>query len=133
MRNYLKVLIALFFVIPANAESKRDVYPLSCDALWTAIKATLDNPRDYGILSVNDLNLHASFIVVGSLVQYTDRITLSEQSNGCKMKLRMLQVGPDNSDERGFRKRLKRSLAKVETAKSGSAGDSKPEALMGQQ
>jgi len=69
MRTGLTVLVALFLVIPAYGKSKRDVYPLSCDVLWTAVKTTLENPKDYGILWENDLNLRASFIVVGNLVK----------------------------------------------------------------
>jgi len=140
MRTSLVVLIAVLLVIPASAKSRRDVYPLSCDVLWTAVKNTLNHPRDYGILSVNDLSLRASFLVVGNLVQYTDRVALSEQDGGCKLDLRMLQVGSDNSDERGFRKRLKRSLVKLEAArtamleaaKTAPAGESAPEAVIGQ-
>jgi hypothetical protein len=118
---------------PANAKSNRDVYPMSCDALWRAVKAALENPRDYGILSLNDLKLRASFVVVGNLVQYTDRITLTEQDQGCRMDLQMFQVGSDNSDERGFRHRLKRSLMKLEAAEPTSAGEAKPTSLIGQQ
>lgn len=145
IRRVFVVLLALFVVTRANAKSKRDVYPMSCDVLWSAVKETLQNPRDYGVLWVNDLNQSASFVVVGNLVRYTDKIALLGQDGGCKMKLTMLQVGPDNSDMRGFRNRLKRSLAKqLEAAKQlaaarqletkpASASESKPTPFMGQQ
>ena len=133
MHRVFSVLLALFIAVPAFGKSKRDVYPTSCDVLWSAVKNTLENPKDYGVLSVNDLTLRASFMVVGNLVRYTDRVSLTEEDGRCRMDLRMLQVGPDNSDERGFRHRLKRSLAKVQTAKSGSAGEPQPAVPMGQQ
>jgi len=133
MPRVFSVLLALFVAVPAYAKSKRDVYPMPCDVLWSAVKNTLENPKDYGLLAVNDLTLRASFMVVGNLVRYTDRVALSEEDGSCRMDLRMLQVGPDNSDERGFRHRLKRSLAKVQTLKSRSAGEPQPAVLMGQQ
>lgn len=133
MRRIFAVLLALLVVVPAYAKPKRDVFPMPCDVLWSAVKNTLENPKDYGLLAVNDLTLRASFMVVGNLVRYTDRVALIEEGGGCRMDLRMLQVGPDNSDERGFRHRLKRSLAKVERAKSGASGESQPAAPMGQQ
>jgi hypothetical protein len=117
IRTVLAVFVTLFWVIPANAKSNRDVYPVSCDVLWTAVKNTLENPKDYGVLSVNDLQYRASFVVVGNLVMYTDRLALTERDNGCAMKLSMSQVGADNSDERGFRKRFGKALAKLQAAK----------------
>ena len=131
----LIVLLAFFLVIPANAKSNRDVYPVSCDVLWTAIKNTLENPRDYGVLSVNDLQFRASFVVVGNLVMYTDRVALTERDNGCAMKLMMLQVGADNTDERGFRKRFSKALLKLQTAKPAmpSEGDETGKPAHGQQ
>jgi hypothetical protein len=106
---------------------------MPCESLWAAVRNTLENRKDYGVLTENDLSLRASFIVVGNLVQYTNRIALTEQESGCRMDLRMLQVGSDNSDERGFRKRLKKELAKLEAVKPNSSGDPRPAALMGQQ
>jgi len=135
MRMVFAVLLALFLVIPANAKSNRDVYPVSCDVLWTAVKNTLGNPRDYGILSVNDLQFRASFVVVGNLVMYTDRVALTERNNGCAMKLTMLQVGADNTDEHGFRKRFGKALAKLQAAQptvTGS-GDEAGKSAAGQQ
>lgn len=133
MHRILSVLLASFVSVPAFARSKRDVFPMPCDVLWSAVKNTLQNPKDYGLLAVNDLTMRASFMVVGNLVRYTDRVALTEVDGGCRMDVRMLQVGPDNSDLRGFRHRLKRSLAKVEKAKNGSASESQPAAPMGQQ
>ncbi|WP_109486719.1 hypothetical protein [Occallatibacter savannae] len=106
---------------------------MPCDVLWTAVKNTLNTPDNYGVLAVNDLALHASFNVIGNLVKYTGRVTLIEQDGGCRMNLQMLQVGADNSDERGFRKRLKRSLAKIEQAKPVPLRDERPALVVGQQ
>ena len=133
MRTALIALLAWFLALPAHAKSKRDVYPISCDVLWTAVKNTLNSTGNYAVLSVNDLAFHASFNVIGNLVKYTDRVTLLEQDGGCRMDLQVLQVGADNSDERGFRKRLKLSLGKLEQALPNPRRDETPAGLLGQQ
>lgn len=99
---------------------------MSCDMLWSAVKGTLKNPNDYAILGLNDLSLKAWFIVVGDLKTYTDHVELTPQGNSCAMKLAMYQIGSDNSDERGFRHRLKRSLAKVEAANTAKPKPATP-------
>ncbi len=124
MRKTLAVVVFLFLSSLPSFAKEHDVYPMSCDVLWASIKDALGNPRDYGVLSMDDLNLRASFVVVGNLTMYTDRVALSARDSGCAMKLTMLQVGPDYSDERGFRNRLKKAMARlqaVEPAKPANA------------
>ena len=137
MRIVLAVLIALILALPAWAKPKPDVYPVSCDVLWTAIKSTLQNPQDYGVLYLNDLSENASFVIVGNLVRYTQHVSLTEQGDGCKMKLAMLQVGADNTDERAFLKRVKKSLIKLQSTKpvihEETEGAGKPSTATGQQ
>jgi len=48
------------------------------------------------------------------------------QRRGCEMKLATYQIGSDNSDERGFRHRLKRSLAKVQAANAAKPAATAP-------
>lgn len=116
----LKFLMTSFFMLvvaaPAPAKS-RDVYPVSCADLWAAVKDSLQSPRDYGILSMNDVEQKASFTIIGSLTVYTDRIALTAKDGGCAMKATFIQEGPDDSDWRQFHHRLERSLAKLQAAK----------------
>jgi len=125
-----KFLIASFFLLvvtaPALAKS-RDVYPVSCGDLWAAVHDTLDNPHNYVILSMNDVERRASFTVVGNLTAYTDKLALTATEGGCTMKATILQVGAADSDWRQFHHRLGRSLAKVQAAKPKPAA-----AAMGQ-
>ena len=120
----LKLLITSFFMLvvaaPALGKSK-DVYPLSCDDLWAGAKDALNNPRDYAIISISDVDQKASFVVVGNLTVYTDKIALISKDGGCAMKETFLQVGSDNSDWRLFHHRLDRSLLKLQAAKPKTA------------
>jgi hypothetical protein len=116
----LKFLFTSFLMLviaaPALAKS-RDTYPVSCIDLWAAVKDSLENPLNYGILSMDDNKLKVSFIVVGDLTTYTDRIELTSKDYGCAMKATFLQVGSDDSGWRQFHHRLVRSLAKLQAAK----------------
>jgi hypothetical protein len=123
----LRFLIASFFMlvvtVPSLAKS-RDVYPLSCADLWAAVKDSLESPRDYAILSMNDVQQKTSFTIIGSLTLYTDKIALTAKDGGCAMKATFLQEGPDDSDWRQFLHRLERSLAKLQAAKPKPAATS---------
>jgi hypothetical protein len=115
-----KFLITSFFllVVTAPALAKpRDVYPVSCNDLWAAVKDTLDNPRNYGIVSMNDVDQKASFVVVGNLTAYTDKVALTAAGGGCTMNATILEVGPADSDWMQFHHRLAKSLAKLQAAK----------------
>lgn len=112
-RALFVVLVVFLLPIPASAKP-HNVFPVSCDVLWTAVKDTLNNPNDYRVLSMSDSEMKASFIVVGELKPYTDRVILSAAEGGCAMKLTMSQIGPDNSDERVFRKQFGKRLAALQ-------------------
>jgi hypothetical protein len=113
IRKSLIVLLLLLPAVPSQAKSDPDYYPLSCDVLWTAVKSMLNNPNDYGVIAIDDLTQKASFVVVGDLAVFKDVVALRSQNQGCSIKLTIIQIGSDNSNERGFRGRLKRTLAKM--------------------
>jgi hypothetical protein len=115
-----KLFIASLFLLVASLPAlakPADVYPVSCNQLWTAVKDTLDTPHNYSILSENDLSQRAAFVVVGKLVQYTDTVSLAPSGTGCAMKATLLEVGSDNADWRQFHHRLAQALAKLQAAK----------------
>lgn len=114
-KTFLLFLVLSLTPLPALAKP-HNVVPVSCDVLWTAIKDTLGNPNDYNLLMANDNRMRAVFLVGGSLKAYTDYVELSPAPNGCIMKLRMTQIGPDYSDERIFRKKLRKRIAQLQAA-----------------
>lgn len=126
MKTVVAALVLLVFSIPTFAKSKsvdpvKGIYPISCDDLWIAVKATLGNKSNYALASVNDLELHASFTVVGDLILYTDRVTLYPKEGGCTIKAEISEVGAENVNWRAFHKRLGQSLTKLQAAKSTDA------------
>jgi hypothetical protein len=126
MKTWFAGLLLLVFCVPTYAKSKsldpvKGVYPVSCDDLWAAVKDTLGNKSNYALSSVNDLELHASFIVVGDLILYTDRVTLFPKEGGCTIKAEIGEVGAENTNWREFHKRLGKSLARLQAAKATGA------------
>ncbi|HWE83454.1 MAG TPA: hypothetical protein VG267_00815 [Terracidiphilus sp.] len=126
VRTYASGLLMLCLAVPTFAKPKtaepvKGVYPVSCDDLWAAVKNTLGNRANYALESVNDLDLHASFIVIGDLIVYTDRVTLIPKEGGCSIKEDIGEVGAENVNWRAFHKRLGQSLAKMRAAKSTGA------------
>jgi hypothetical protein len=120
MRVVLIALSVLVSSVPTFASS-RGVYPVSCNALWEAIKVTLSNTKDYSLLGISDSAHSAAFLVVGELTQHTDRVVeLIAKDSGCVMRLAFVEIGPADDNERGFRKRVKKSLAKMEAAKAAA-------------
>ncbi len=127
MHKALAVILLVFFSVPVFAKP-HDLYPVSCDVLWAAVKDTLGNQNDFSVIAVDETGQKASFVVVGETTPYRDMVALVARDNQCAMKLTMLQVGPDNSDERVFRKRLGKSLVKVQ-----AATPAKPTRALGQE
>ena len=112
------ITLFLFFFLAAPALAKpRDVYPVPCNDLWAAVNLTLSDSHNYGIMSVNDVQQKASFIVIGNLITYTDIVALTATNGGCAMKATILEAGSDNPDWRQFHHRLAQSLAKLQAAK----------------
>lgn len=129
IRTLGAAVLMLSLAVPAFAKPKgtgpvNGVYPLSCDDLWTAVKDTLGNKANYALGSVNDLDLRASFIVVGDLIIYTNRVTLLPKEGGCTIKEDIHEVGAENVTWRAFHKRLGQTLARMRAAKSAGAAKS---------
>lgn len=127
MTRSIIAAIAIFcFAVPAFPKTKdlhpvKGVYPVSCDDLWVAVKSTLSDRGNYSLSSVNDLSLHASFIVVGDLILFTDRVTLYPKDNGCTIKADFGEVGAENTNWRQFHSRLDRRLGMQQAAKTDAA------------
>ncbi len=125
-RSLVAVSLMLSIAVPAFSRSKgvepvKGVYAMSCDALWAAVKNTLRNENNYDLTAVNDLTLHASFIVIGDLIVHTDRVALYQKNGGCAIKTDIKEVGPENTNWHLFHNRLGRTLARSLTTRAASA------------
>jgi len=112
-----KFLITLFLALASAAPALAkpvDIYPVTCSDLWSALKDTLGDERNYGVISEDDVAQRAWFLVVGARGHYTQVVALKTRNGGCRANAIVLELGPDNGDWRQFQHRLRRSVAKLQ-------------------
>ncbi len=126
MKTFLLMLLGLSLAVPAYSKAKdphavKGVYPVSCDDLWIAVKETIHNRSNYGLSAVNDLDLTASFVVVGDSFIYNDRVALIQKGTGCEMKTDIGDIGAEPTNYRQFRTRVEHTLSRQQSAKAKDA------------
>jgi hypothetical protein len=105
-------LLSLFLALAAPAFAKP--YPLPCSDLWSAVTDTLGDPGNYTIVAIDNEQMKASFIVVGSLYPVGNTVFLKPKGNGCELETRMGFTG--NDDGATLRSRVNRAVAKRKAA-----------------
>jgi hypothetical protein len=81
------LLLSLVFVLATPAFAKP--YPLSCSDLWGTVTDVLGNQGNYKIVTTDQENMKASFIVVGALFPGVNALNLKPKDNGCELKIQM--------------------------------------------
>jgi hypothetical protein len=116
LKFFITSFLILTFAVPALAKPI-DVYSVSCNELWIAVKDTLGNQNDYVVIAENEGGHMALFILVGALNHYNDKVVLIPKDGGCVANASVPEDGPGNGDWRQFQNRLARSLKKLQAAK----------------
>jgi hypothetical protein len=106
------VLVLLIAASPSFAKTHKDEYTVSCNVLWSAVKDTLRNSGKYGILSISDSEMVASFNIGGAFGKRSNSVVLNTKGTGCEMQLQSAYSGWQNNDAGDFKKRVDESLAK---------------------
>ncbi len=118
MAKFMVVALLFFLLaVPAFGKAHNDIYPASCNDLWDAVKDTLGNAANYHILAMDDSGMTASYVIVGALRERVNSVALNPRDNGCELQVQSPVSGYANDDESPFRKRVGRSLAKLNAAK----------------
>jgi hypothetical protein len=60
MKRLVILILLATFAAPAFASTHRDMYKVSCDELWRALKDTLKNSGKYGIIAIDNEEMTAS-------------------------------------------------------------------------
>ena len=116
IRTFVVAFFLLLFSVPASAKPN-DVYPVSCNDLWAAVKDKLGNPLNYGILTMDVATQTAMFTITGATRVRINSVALAPQDSGCQFKLTAKESGFGTDEETTFRKRVAKSLAKLQAAK----------------
>jgi hypothetical protein len=129
-RSVVMALFVVFFATSAMAKSHNGAYPMSCGNLWSAVTDTLGDPGHYEILASNSVDMKAYFVIVGALYPGTQTVYLKPRDNRCELNLHIGFTGID--EEYAFRRRVSRSLAKLNAAKSapGSRAEEKKHGVL---
>jgi hypothetical protein len=115
-RFAIAALMVCMVAAPSYAKTHREMYSISCATLWPAVKDTLRNSGKYGILSIDNEDMTASFNIGGTLTQKrTNSVMLNSKENSCEMQIQTAFSGLTNNDEGDFKKRVDESLNKLKS------------------
>ena len=118
MRLVLVAVVSLTLVMPAFCNTHKDTYPVPCNELWAAVKDTLRNSGNYGIVSTDEAGMTASYTVGNTLRQRTNSVALNPQGIGCEMQVQSAYRGLAHDDAGDFKNRVDQSLAKLKASPS---------------
>jgi hypothetical protein len=112
------VILALLFTLaaPAFASTHRDVFNVSCNELWRAVKDTLRNSGKYGIIAIDSNEMTASYNMGGNLMaKRVNSAILNSKDDGksCELQIQTAYSGLGNNDAGDFKKRVNESLVKL--------------------
>jgi hypothetical protein len=116
MRRFAIVALGLLTIVgPSFAKTHRDMYSMSCTALWPAVKDTLRNSGKYGIRSIDNGEMTASFSIGGTLSEKRiNSVVLNAKGDAsCEMQIQSAFSGWTNDDAGDFKKRVDKSLAQL--------------------
>jgi hypothetical protein len=126
MKHTFIAVLLLFAAIPAVAKTHKEPYTIPCSTLWPAVKDTLRNSGKYGIISIANDEMTASYNIGGNLTgKRTNTVLLNTVGTGCEMQIQTAFSGLVNKDESDFKARVDASLAKLKAAPAPA--DAKPE------
>ncbi len=127
MRRFAVLALMLIVAGPLFAKTHKEMYTMQCSALWPAVKDTLRNSGKYGILSIDNGDMAASFNIGGTLTgKRVNSVVLNQKGDSCEMQVQTAYSGLVNNDEGDFKKRVDASLEKLKSSPP-AAPTAKPE------
>jgi hypothetical protein len=117
MKRLLVACLLFSIAAPALAKTHKDVFEVPCTTLWPAVKDTLRNSGKYGIISIVNEEMTASYNIGGNLTgKRINTVLLNAQGDNCEMQIQTAFSGLGNNDAGDFKKRVDESLAKLKAA-----------------
>jgi hypothetical protein len=116
MKFAIVAVWSLSLALPALCNTHKDTYPVPCSELWAAVKDTLRNSGNYGIVSTDEAGMTASYTVGNTLRQRTNSVVLNSQGTGCEMQVQSTYRGLAHDDAGDFKNRVDQSLAKLKAS-----------------
>jgi len=130
MKRFAITALLLALAIPALAKTHKDDYKIACGTLWPAVKDVLRNSGKYGILSISNDEMTASYNIGGNLTgKRTNTVMLNTQPEGCQMQIQTAYSGFVNNDAADFKKRVDEALVKLQGPPAPKDPDAKEKPL----
>jgi hypothetical protein len=129
------VLVLLGTLVPVCfAKTHKDVYNVSCDGLWPAVKDAVRNSGKYGIVGIDNNEMSISYVIGGTLGgKRINSVVLNRLSDkSCEMQTQTAYSGLIHNDAADFKERVDASVAKLQSAggKPAAATAQKDEATL---
>jgi hypothetical protein len=113
MKVAVSSLILLAFVVPTFGKAHIETYPIACTELWPAVKDVLRNSGNYGIVSMDNTEMMASYNFAGAIRQRTNSVLLNAKGTSCEMQIQSSYRGIAHDDAGDFKKRVDEALVKL--------------------
>jgi hypothetical protein len=128
LKRFLILGVLLFIAAPIFASTHRENYNVPCKTLWSAVKDTLKTSGKYGIRSIDNEEMIASYNMGGNLSdKRINSVTLNAKGDtGCEMQVQTAYSGLIHNDYGDFKERVEKSLAKFQAAAPAAAPAAKP-------
>ena len=86
MKRFAIALLLLSISASAVAKTHKESYTIPCPAVWAAVKDTLRNSGKYGIISIANDEMTASYNIGGNLTgKRINTVLLNTVGTGCEM------------------------------------------------
>jgi predicted DNA-binding WGR domain protein len=124
MKLSAPLIALLLLTTPSFAKVHSNTYPVACNTLWSAVKDTLRNSGKYTIMSIENSEMTASYSLgIGSAGQKrTNSVVLNVKSDAsCEMVVQSGFSGLTNDDAGDFKKRVDKSLEKLQSQSAAPA------------
>ena len=114
MKRLAVAALVFTVAVPAVAKTHKDEYTIPCATLWPAVKDVIRNSGKYGIISITNDEMTASYNIGGNLTgKRINTVLLNPQGTGCEMQIQTAYSGLVNNDAGDFKKRVDESLTKL--------------------
>jgi hypothetical protein len=128
MRVTVVGMLALALAMPAfgaGDKTYKNVYPVACSQLWSAVKIALANPENYKDVQSDDEKMSAEYnvkhsihwSVVGAVNQGKNHVSLAPAGTQCEMSVVSMYSGLSHNDQGDFKKRVDKALAELPAPK----------------
>ena len=111
--------VALMLLIlggPLFASTRKDIYEMTCSALWPAVKGTVRNSGDYAVVFIDNDEMIASFAIGAGQGLRIGSAVLNPKGDTCEMQVQVhAQAFMD--DTGSFKKRVDATLTASQSSK----------------